>query len=213
MEKDNKKAIAEAILFASGEEIPITKIMAALELSKEEATKLLEEMQEDYQNENRGIELIKINGYYQLATKKELYNYLYPIFDKRGKPTLSNASMETLAIIAYNPNITRAEIESIRGVSSDGIIYKLMEYGLIEVSGKADLPGKPTVYAVTKNFLKLFDLSNLDDLPELPRYKVNENHQIVLEELEQNNSENENKNETEETDNKEEIENNDAEGE
>ena len=229
MEKENKKAIAEAILFASGEEIPITKIMAALELSKEEATKLLEEMQEDYQNENRGIELIKVNGYYQLATKKEYYNYLYPIFDKRGKPTLSNASMETLAIIAYNPNITRAEIESIRGVSSDGIIYKLMEYGLIEVSGKADLPGKPTVYAVTKNFMKLFDLSTLEDLPELPRYKVNENHQIVLDELEPNNSDNSinseeenDKSEKEDTENnsneikdeiEEEIDNNNSEGE
>ncbi len=224
MEKDILLAIAEGILFAAGEEMPITKIMAALELSKEDAIKLLEEMQEDYQNDNRGIELIKINGYYQLATKKEYYDYLYPIFDKRGKPTLSNASMETLAIIAYNPNITRAEIESIRGVSSDGIIYKLMEYGLIEVSGKADLPGKPTVYSVTKNFLKLFDLSNLEDLPELPRYKVNENHQIVLEELEQNNSDEKNETENntiEDEENKEntevneieEVENNNTEGE
>jgi len=183
MEKEKMKAIIEAILFASGDEIPITKIMAALELSKEDASKILEEMQEDYQKDNRGIELIKVNGYYQLATKKEYYNYLYPIFDKRGKPTLSNASMETLAIIAYNPRISRAEIESIRGVSSDGIIYKLMEYGLIEVAGKSDLPGKPTVYSVTKNFMKLFDLSTLDDLPELPRYKVDENRQIVLDDI------------------------------
>ena len=86
--------------------------------------------------QNRGIEIIKINDGFQMCTKKENYEYLYQIFDKRSKPNLSNAALETLSIIAYNPKITRAEIENIRGVNSDGTIYKLMEYGLIESAGK-----------------------------------------------------------------------------
>ena len=87
--------------------------------------------------------------------------------------------METLAIIAYNPKITRAEIEAIRGVNSDATIYKLLEYNLIEDAGKSDAPGKPTVYQTTAEFLKTFGISNLDELPELPRYKIDENEQLV----------------------------------
>ena len=85
-------------------------------------------MKEDYKNLNRGIEIIEIEGSYQLCTKKEYFDYIYPIFDNRAKPNLSQAALETLAIIAYNPKITRAEIEAIRGVNSDGTIYKLLDY-------------------------------------------------------------------------------------
>ena len=96
---------------------------------------------------------------------------------------LSQAALETLAIIAYNPKITRAEIESIRGVNSDGTIYKLLEYNLIESAGKLDAPGKPTMYSTTSNFLKLFDLKSLEELPDLPKYKVDENEQIVIDDI------------------------------
>ena len=106
--------------------------------------------------------------------------------DKRSKPNLSNASLETLAIIAYNPKITRAEIESIRGVSADACIYKLLEYGLIQEAGKADLPGKPMTYVTSSGFLKMFGYTSLNDLPELPRYKLDENQQIVIDELIEN---------------------------
>ena len=99
--------------------------------------------------------------------------------------------METLAIIAYNPEITRAEIENIRGVNSDGTIYKLLEYNLIEEVGRLDAPGRPTIYKTTKEFLKLFGMSNLEELPELPRYKIDENEQIVIDDILQENKENE----------------------
>ena len=112
--------------------------------------------------------------------------YVYQVVDKRNKPRLSNAALETLSIIAYNPRISRAEIESIRGVSVDGTMYKLMEYGLIEEAGKLDLPGKPMSYKTTNEFLKMFGYSSLNDLPELPRYKLDENHQIVVDELIEN---------------------------
>ena len=157
--------------------------MAVLEVSSDDVISIVSKMQEEYKSESRGIEIIKVEDGYQLATKKEMYEYLYPIFDKRSNPNLSNAAMETLAIIAYNPKITRAEIEAVRGVNSDGTIYKLLEYNLIENVGKADLPGRPTMYEVTENFLKMFGISSLEELPELPRYKLDENEQIVIEDI------------------------------
>ena len=98
-------------------------------------------------------------------------------------PMLSQAALEVLAIIAYNPKITRAEIESIRGVSSDASMYRLLEHNLIEEAGKLDLPGKPMSYKVTEEFLKRFGLNTLNDLPELPKYKLDENKQIVIDDI------------------------------
>ncbi len=183
MEISKQKAIIEAILFAAGREVKINELMAVLELSSDEIIERINLMNIDYAKEDRGIEILKIEDGYQLTTKKEMYEYLYPIFDKRSKPNLSQAAMETLSIIAYNPKITKAEIEAIRGVNSDGTIYKLLEYELIENIGKADLPGRPAMYSTTNNFLKMFGISNLDELPELPKYKIDENEQIVLDEL------------------------------
>lgn len=177
------KSIIEAILFSSGRQVNIKELMISLELPKDDLENIIISMQETYKTEGRGIEIIKINDNYQLCTKKELYEYIYPIIDKRSKPNLSNAALETLAIIAYNNKITRAEIESIRGVSSDACIYKLLEYGLIQEGGKADLPGKPMTYITTNEFLKMFGYTSLNDLPELPRYKLDENQQIVIDEV------------------------------
>ena len=183
MEIEKVKSIIEAILFSAGRQINIKELMICLELSKDDLENIIVSMQEDYKSQSRGIEIIKVEDSYQLCTKKELYEYIYPILDKRSKPNLSNASLETLAIIAYNPKITRAEIESIRGVSADACIYKLLEYGLIQESGKADLPGKPMTYVTSSQFLKMFGYVSLNDLPELPRYKLDENQQIVIDEL------------------------------
>lgn len=186
MEIEKIKSIIEAILFAAGRQVNEKELIMSLELSKDDLENIIFSMQEDYKNQNRGIEIIKIEDSYQLCTKKELYEYIYPILDKRSKPNLSNASLETLAIIAYNPKITRAEIESIRGVSADACIYKLLEYGLIQEAGKADLPGKPMTYVTSSEFLKMFGYASLNDLPELPRYKLDENQQIVIDELIEN---------------------------
>ena len=200
MQINQEKAIIEAILFAAGRPVTKNEIMLALEISEDEIEKIIANMQEEYKLENRGIELIKINNSYQLCTKKELYEYVYPILDKRTKPNLSTASLETLAIIAYNPKITRAEIENIRGVSADACVYKLLEYGLIEEAGKLDLPGKPMSYQTTDEFLRMFGFSSLEELPELPRYKLDENKQIVIDDL-INNEQEEQKINTEEQEN------------
>lgn len=183
MEISQKKAIIEAILFSAGRPVKKSDLILALEISQEDLEHLVENMQEEYKQENRGIEIIKMEDSYQLCSKKELYSYIYPVLDKRNKPSLSNAALETLAIVAYNPQITRAEIEAIRGVSADACVYKLLEYGLIEEAGKIDLPGKPMSYKTTPEFLRMFGYSSLDELPELPRYKLDENKQIVIDEL------------------------------
>jgi len=183
MEINQKKSIIEAILFAAGRPVTKNELILALEIPAEDIDSIIKSMQEGYKKEDRGIELISIENSYQLCTKKELYEYIYPILDKRSKPNLSNAALETLSIIAYNPKITRAEIEAIRGVSADACVYKLLEYGLIEESGKIDLPGKPMSYKTTGDFLRMFGYNSLEELPELPRYKLDENKQIVIDDL------------------------------
>ena len=183
MDINHKKAIIEAILFSAGRQVEKKELLLALEISENDLDAIISSIQEDYKKEDRGIELIKINNSYQLCSKKDLYEYIYPVLDKRTKPNLSTAALETLAIIAYNPKITRAEIEAIRGVSADACVYKLLEYGMIEEAGKVDLPGKPMSYKTTDEFLKMFGYTSLEDLPELPRYKLDENHQIVVDEI------------------------------
>ena len=186
MEIEKVKAMIEAILFAAGRIVKTSELILVLEKNEEEIHTIIKSMQEEYKANNRGIELIQVEDGYQLATKKELYEYIYPILDKRTKPNLSTAALETLSIVAYNPRITRAEIEAIRGVSADACVYKLLEFGLIEEAGKTDLPGKPMSYKTTDEFLKMFGYSSLKDLPELPRYKLDSNQQIVIDDLVEN---------------------------
>mgnify|MGYP004454467163 FL=1 len=181
MEIQKTKSIIEAILFSAGRIVTEDELVLALEIDKNQIEEIIRSMQEDYKT--RGIEIIKVENGYQMCSKKEYYEYIYPILDKRTKPSLSTAALETLAIIAYNPRATRAEIEAIRGVNSDGTIYKLLDYGLIEDAGKADLPGKPTTYKTTPEFLKMFGYESLTKLPELPKYKLDSNRQIVIDEL------------------------------
>ena len=183
MEQQKLKGTIEAILFAAGREVSSKELSLALEKSKDEIEETIYQMNLEYKDNNRGIEIIKIEDNYQLATREEYYEQVYKIIDKRNKPKLSNAALETLSIIAYNPRISRPEIESIRGVNVDGTMYKLLEYGLIEEAGKLDLPGKPMSYKTTNEFLKMFGYTSLNDLPELPKYKLDSNNQIVIDEL------------------------------
>ena len=145
MEKDKLKGIIESILFASGRVVTLHELEISLEIDKKEITQIIEEMEEDYKKESRGIEIVCVNNGYTLSSKTEYHEYIYPVIDKRTKPNLSQAALEVLAIIAYNPKITRAEIENIRGVSSDASMYRLLEHNLIEEAGKLDLPRKTNV--------------------------------------------------------------------
>ena len=183
MEINKAKAAIQAILFAAGREVKITEFMSALEMGKEEVLSIMQSVISDFEVDTCGMEIIKVDDGFQMCSKKEYHEYIYPILDKRNKPNLSSAALETLAIIAYNPKITRAEIESIRGVNSDGTIYKLLEYNLIEEAGRIDAPGRPTTYRTSNDFLKRFGYGSLDELPELPKYKLDENEQIVIEDV------------------------------
>lgn len=180
--EEKAKAIVESILFSTGREVSVKELSVALEKSPEEVVEIVNGLKEDYNNADRGIEIVKVKDSYQMCTKKEFYDYIEQVTNKNARPNLSNAALETLSIIAYNPNVTRAEIETIRGVGVDGTIYKLQEFNLIEESGKLDAPGRPTTYVTTNKFLKMFGLNSLDELPELPKYKLDENQQIIIEE-------------------------------
>lgn len=179
---ENSKAIIESILFAAGRQVEIKELVIALEKNPDEIVELVEELKDEYNKKKAGFEILRVKDAFQMCTRKEYYDYVSQVVDKRNKPNLSNASLEILAIIAYNPNITRAQIETIRGVNSDGTLYKLLEYGLIQETGKLDAPGKPTMYGVADKFYKMFGIASMDELPELPKYKLDENQQIVIDE-------------------------------
>lgn len=183
MDKEKIKGVIEGILFASGREVSLHELEVSLEIEQGQILEAINEIKEEYKKEKRGIEIIQINNGYTLASKKEYHEYIYNIIDKRVKPSLSQAALEVLAIIAYNTKITRAEIDNIRGVNSDASIYRLLEHNLIEEAGKLELPGKPMSYKVTEEFLRKFGLNTLEELPELPKFKMNENRQIVIEDI------------------------------
>ena len=210
MELEKTKQIIESIMFAVGRDVTLKELSNVLELTPENVEEIIEMMKAEFEQQGRGIEIIKVdNGGYQLCSKKENYEYIYQIIDKRNKPNLSQAALETLAIIAYNPKITRAEIETVRGVNSDGTIYKLLDHGLIEDAGRLDAPGRPTTYKTTKEFLRMFGYQSLEELPDLPRYKLDENQQIVIDEIMEEEApmparEEENENKVEEKNNSEE---------
>ena len=172
MELKKYKQIIESIMFAAGRQVTSSELAGVLELTPSAVDEIIDDLKSEYENQERGIQIIKVNDGYQMSSIIDNYEYIYPIIDKRNKPNLSQAALETLSIIAYNSGITRAEIETIRGVNSDGTIYKLLEHNLIEEAGRMDAPGRPMTYKTSEEFLRLFGLNSLDDLPELPRYRL-----------------------------------------
>ena len=183
MAKEKAKGVIEAILFSTGRNVKMAELINILELDSKTIIEIITEMQDEYTQANRGIEIVRVEDGFSLASKKEYYEYLYPALDKRIKPSLSQACLETLAIIAYNSRITRADIDAIRGVDSTSALYRLQDYNLIEQAGKADLPGRPVLYRTTEDFLKMFGLNSLKELPKLPRYKLDSNRQLVIDEM------------------------------
>ena len=190
MEENKLKGVIEAILFSSGRIVKIKELMTILEESSDRIIETIGKIAKDYSNDDRGLEIVRVEDGYQLASKKEYYPYLYQLIDKNVKPNISQASLEVLSIIAYNPRATKSDIDLIRGVDSAASIYRLLEYNLIEQAGKADLPGKPMTYKVTEEFMKVFGLKSLKELPKLPKYKLDSNRQIVIDELEEDVKEN-----------------------
>ena len=177
----NKGAILEGLLFVVGDEgITLDNIAEVLEVDKKEAQKLLKDLQDEYNKENRGIRVSFIGDAFKLTTKGEHKEYYQKLITTRGTNTLSQAALETLAIIAYNQPLTRAEVDELRGLASINMIRKLMAKDLVKISGKSNLPGKPNLYRTTSEFLDYFGLATISDLPDLPMDNANETDEQEL---------------------------------
>ncbi len=185
MERDTLKAIIEALLFVSDKPIDLDKFKEVIGEEKSKIRDALYEMIEEYQSSTKGIEIVEVAGGYQMRTKSDFSEYIKNFLQM--KPArLSRPAMETLAIIAYRQPITRSEIEYIRGVDSGGILRALLERKLIRIVGKKDVPGRPLLYGTTREFLELFGLSNIKDLPTLKDLdEINGESEILIEEREQ----------------------------
>lgn len=165
----NKEAILEGLLFVVGDEgLTLDNICEIMLIDKSEAQELLKKLREEYNKDNRGIRISFIGESFKLTTKQEHKEYYQKLITTRGSNTLSQAALETLAIIAYNQPITRMEVDELRGISSINMIRKLMAKDLVKISGKSSLPGKPNLYRTTREFLDYFGLATLGDLPDLP---------------------------------------------
>lgn len=159
----------EAMLFAAGDPVEVTKLADILEIDIETAEKMLGYLSALYDERNSGIMLIRIENKYQLCTREEYNEEVRKLMEIKKNAPLSNAAFEVLAIIAYNKSVTRSFVEQVRGVDCSGPISSLVQKGLIEEKGRLDLPGRPLVYGTTDRFLRCFSLNSLDDLPELPK--------------------------------------------
>lgn len=167
-DKQKLKSVLEAVLFASGEPLDIEKTAKTLLVDKESIENCLSEMMEEYKNDTHGIELLNLAGKYQFATKEEFAPEIRAVLSMKKNTPLSSAAFEVLAIVAYNQPVTKAFIEQVRGVDCSGVIATLCQRNLIEEHGRLDLPGRPLLYCTTDNFLRCFEISSLDELPELP---------------------------------------------
>jgi segregation and condensation protein B len=168
LEVINWKGILEALLFAAGDEgLSVKQIASVLEITEYQATDIVESLKEEYISDVRGIQVIEIAGVYQMTTKKEHSDYLKRLVETSSTQGLSQAALETLAIIAYKQPITRAEIDEIRGVKTERPIHTLVTKVLIKEVGRAEGSGRAYLYGTTKEFLDYFGLNSIDELPPL----------------------------------------------
>lgn len=168
MTNEEMRAAIEAILFASGEPLEVSRIAEALELDNEMVQALLFEVGANLDNRKSGICLLKLGNKYQLCSRVEYAPQIRTVLDMKKNIPLSNAALEVLAVVAYNQPVTKAYIEQIRGVDCSGVVSTLCQKGLLEEKGRLELPGRPLLYGTTPNFLRCFCLTSLSDLPELP---------------------------------------------
>ena len=166
------EAALEAVLFTMGQAVPLASLARSVEQDQEKTEKLLHEMMDRYEEEDRGIRLLELSGSFQLCTKKEYYENLIRVASEPKKQELSEAALETLSIIAYKQPVTKAEIQRIRGVASDHAVNRLVEFGLVCEVGRLDAPGRPILFATTEEFLRRFGVGSLEELPRLDDEKI-----------------------------------------
>jgi len=174
MEIQKLESIIEAILFTMGDSVELEKIAYAIDHDTETTKKLIHNLMDKYDSEDRGIKIIELEDSYQLCTKTEMYEYLIKVASVPKKYVLTDVLLETLSIIAYKQPITRIEVEKIRGVKCDHAINKLIEYNLIAEVGRLDAPGKPLLFGTTEEFLRKFGVKSVDELPEINSEQIEE---------------------------------------
>lgn len=168
LNSNNILSALEAMLFASGDPVEPARLAEVLEIDIENVIKMLGHLEAMYDEKESGLQLIRVDGKYQLCTREQYSDQVRKLLEIRKNTPLSQAAFEVLAIVAYNKTVTRSFIEQIRGVDCSGPISNLIQKGLIEEKGRLDLPGRPLVYGTTDRFLRCFSLNSLDDLPDLP---------------------------------------------
>ncbi|HHV28862.1 SMC-Scp complex subunit ScpB [Acetivibrio mesophilus] len=179
MDLKKLEGIVEGMLFASGDRISIEKLSNIIGIDKKTIKLVLNNMIVNYNNNpSRGISIREINNGYQLCSKPEYYDYIKQLFEPRQRSGLSQAALETLAIIAYNRPITKTRIEQIRGVNSDSAVARLLEKNLIRESGRLDAPGKPVLYETTDEFFRSFGFKSDSDLPIFELNDVQEPEEV-----------------------------------
>ena len=186
MSIEKTEAAIEAILFTMGESVEAEKIAVAIEHDVDTTVKIIHNMMDKYENEDRGIKIIELEGSFQLCTKEEYYDNLIRICSQPRRYTLTDAALETLSIIAYKQPVTKIEIEKIRGVNSDRAVNKLVELELVKEVGRLDAPGRPMLFGTTEEFLRTFGVGSIDELPVISedmveQYKEEAEYEIASE--------------------------------
>ncbi len=166
---NNLQASVEAVIFASGDPVPLDKLSMVLEISSEKLDEVINIIQDKFDDENSGICLMRFKDSVQFVSKSEYVDTVRKVLEINKSAPLSNAAMEVLALVAYNEPVTKAYIEQVRGVDCSGVLGNLIQKELIEERGRLELPGRPLLYGTTENFLKCFGISSIEELPEIPK--------------------------------------------
>lgn len=179
MEIQNIEAILEAILFASGDPVPVDRLSEIVEIEPETVYQLCLTLRDRMEKNKSALTLVELDGCFQMTTRIEYADPVKKALEIRRNTPLSQAAMEVLAIVAYNQPVSKGFVEQVRGVDSSQIVNNLIDKGLLEEAGRLDLPGKPLSYRTTKNFLRCFGMKTLENLPPLP----DESGQVMLDEV------------------------------
>ena len=170
MEIRDIQAVIEAVLFAAGDAVELEKLADIVDVDKRSLREILKKMMDDYNFERRGVHIIRLEDSYQMCTRGEFHDYIAMLAEPRRKQNLSAAAMEVLAIVAYKQPVTRTTIEHIRGVNCDYIVNRLIEKNLIEEVGRLDAPGRPILFGTTREFLRCFGITGIEDLPDFESF-------------------------------------------
>ncbi|MCI8606795.1 MAG: SMC-Scp complex subunit ScpB [Hungatella sp.] len=178
-----REAVVEAVLFTMGESVELRQLAAAIQGDEKEARMAVEGLRQRYERGKRGIQIIELDGCYQMCTRVEYYDNLIRVAAAPKKHMLTDVALETLSIIAYKQPVTKLEIEKIRGVKSDHAVNRLVEYNLVQEVGRLDAPGRPALFATTEEFLRRFGIGSREELPDMDPVRAEEIRSEVEEEL------------------------------